>query len=230
MIIFVHIEKTAGTSLFDWFHDLTGRRVGWYGPRNTPDLFFGNPESRTKCLIYGGHFGYPQVKQYLTLDDKVFSVLREPVARAASYYNHVVMRDKNHPLHKEVAGKGIIEAAKTSTRFLEAISNHQCFYLSGSRSFSETQAMMPEYRPRVFTVNQLKQFTAEVAQVLGSKDIPQVRRQNVAETDYFSQISDDEKDYVREINQEDFKLYNWALQNEEISNIHDSLKAALTQR
>ena len=59
MIIFVHIAKTAGTSLFDWFHDVTGRHVGWYGPQNTPGVFFGNPENRANCLVYGGPFGLP---------------------------------------------------------------------------------------------------------------------------------------------------------------------------
>jgi hypothetical protein len=217
MIIFVHIAKTAGTSLFDWFHDVTGRRVGWYSPQNTPDVFFRNPENRANRLVYGGHFNYCQVKPFLTPEDTVFSVLREPVARVASYYNHVVVRDKNHPLHQEVVGKSIIEAAKTSPRFLNEIRNQQCFYLSGHGFFSEARSVVDEYRPRVFTINQLSQLTTQVANILGSRDVPELHCNNTAETEYFSQISDSDKDYVREINQEDSKLYNWVLQNEGLS-------------
>lgn len=218
MIIFVHIAKTAGTSLFDWFHDLTGRRVGWYGPKNTPDMFFRNPKSRANCLVYGGHFTYGMVKPFLTPEDQIFSVLREPIARVASYHNHVVVRDKKHPLHQEVIGKSIIEAAKTSPRFLNEIQNQQCFYLSNRRSFLETQSAVQEYGLRVFTINQLSQLTKEVAHILGSRGVPQLHCHNAAETEYYSQISDIDKDYIREINQEDLKLYNWVLGNESLSN------------
>ncbi len=188
MIIFVHIAKTAGTSLFDWFHEVTGHRVGWYSPQNTPDVFFRNRENRVNRLVYGGHFGYCQVKPFLIAEDKIFSVLREPVARVASYYNHVVVRDKNHPLHQEVIGKSITEAAKTSPRFLNEIRDQQCFYLSGHRSFSETRSVMEEYRPRVFTINQLSHLTKEVARILGSRDVPELHCHNAAETEYFSHI------------------------------------------
>ena len=97
---------------------------------------------------------YLQVKPFLTPDDKVFSGSSRASCRAASYYNHVVVRDKKHPLHSEVVGKSMSRAAKSSPRFLGETKNHQCFYLSCHRSFSEARSVMEEYRPRVFTMNE----------------------------------------------------------------------------
>ncbi len=216
MIIFLHIPKTAGTSLYDWFNEITDRKVGWYGPNNTPSVFFGNPENRDLCRVYGGHFDYLQIKPFLTPEDEVFSVVREPIARVASHFNHVAVRDKNHPLRKEVAGKSIVQAAQSSRLFFGEINNHQCWYLSCQRSFLGARPAIEEYRPRLFTVDELDFMTAELARLLGSRIVPKLERRNAAETEYFSELSNDDINYIREINKEDVQLYDWVLNNKDV--------------
>jgi hypothetical protein len=211
MIIFLHIPKTAGTSLFNWFHETTEHKVGWYGPKNTPDIFFGNPKCRENYLVYGGHFDYHQIKPFLTAEDTVFSVVREPIARAASYYNHVAVRDKNHPLHKNIVGKSIVEAANRCPEFRSELTNHQCWYLSCTRSFAQAKSTIEEYMPTIFTVNQLDLLTKKIGDILGIINNPELKHSNAAETDYFKELSKEDLDYLGKINQDDVKLFEWAL-------------------
>ena len=207
MIIFIHIPKTAGTSIFDWLRKATGNKLSWYSRENTPEMFFRDPENRKRFLAYGGHFDYGQVKPYLAPDDFVFSVVREPVELAASHYNQIAVRDGKHPLHQVTVGKTLIEAAKDDKKLFGELSNNQCWYLSRQREFAKAWPIIEEYKPNLYTMRQLDQLTRDISNVFGLAGVPDLPRSNTSETDYFDRLSREEIDFLRQVNHEDALLY-----------------------
>jgi hypothetical protein len=207
MIIFIHIPKTAGTSIFDWLTKATGRKLSWYSKENTPEMFFRDPENRKRFLAYGGHFDYGQVKPYLAPDDFVFSVVREPVELAASHYNQIAVRDGKHPLHQVTVGKTLIEAAKDDKKLFGELSNNQCWYLSRQREFAKAWPIIEEYKPNLYTMRQLDQLTRDISKFLGIAGVPDLPSFNVSQADYFDRLSREEIDFLRQINHEDALLY-----------------------
>jgi hypothetical protein len=98
-LYFLHIPKAAGTSVR---HILTEK----YGDRLCPagmwDDFFRTPKLRTTTYeAYSGHFGI-DLPIFLRTPMRVFTLLREPVARTLSHYLEV-RRTATHPLHNLVS-------------------------------------------------------------------------------------------------------------------------------
>ena len=108
-VIFLHIPKTAGTTL----HDILDRH---YPPEVVHS--FGadahasvshykslDEESRIKIRLLRGHMAYG-LHEYLPGPTKYFTILREPVARVISYYNFI-RRTPDHYLYDEVMGNDL---------------------------------------------------------------------------------------------------------------------------
>ena len=106
-IIFLHVPKTAGWTL---------RGVLRYKyPSET--LFLDDPsdplggieafsrEERRRARVATGHVFYG-VHEHIPQPTDYFTVLRNPIARVVSMYNHVRRRPE-HRLHDEVAGSGM---------------------------------------------------------------------------------------------------------------------------
>jgi hypothetical protein len=93
---FLHIPKTAGTSINSWLHS--------YGLFNIcPDglwsqLLNRDERSLSEYDVFSGHF-YTFLQNYVKSDLNTFTFLRHPVERSVSQYLHI-MRDSAHYLHK----------------------------------------------------------------------------------------------------------------------------------
>jgi hypothetical protein len=131
-LIFLHIPKTAGTTL--------NRIIEWqYSPfaiftmdphriRATPERFKRLPEDRRRRLrvvrghmLYGIHEFLPQGATYITM-------LREPVARVLSAYYFVLRRPLN-PLHRKVKRERL--GIEECLRLFPGRNNLQCRFISG---------------------------------------------------------------------------------------------------
>lgn len=109
-LIFLHIPKTAGTTLnriIEWQYN--PRRIYTVDPyqiRATVGRLQTLPEERRRRLrvvrghlIYGVHDCLPQGGTYITM-------LRDPVKRVLSSYQFILRRPL-HPLHRKLKAKGI---------------------------------------------------------------------------------------------------------------------------
>ncbi len=85
--VFLHIEKTAGTSLVSYFKDIFGE----------DNFLYVRPDELKKLKEEGvldekrmiaGHFGYRDIEKFMP-DRKVITFLRDPIKRLESFYNYV---------------------------------------------------------------------------------------------------------------------------------------------
>ncbi|RAZ92877.1 hypothetical protein DPM33_03180 [Mesorhizobium hawassense] len=100
-IYFQHIPKTAGVSVRTWLHSHYTDRLcpAWLAD----DLVRSTPEMLRNYQAFAGHF-HSYLKQYLGRDLVTVTVLREPVARTRSHWQHV-RRAPEHPHHLRVLGQ-----------------------------------------------------------------------------------------------------------------------------
>lgn len=112
-LIFLHIPKTAGTSL----RHVLARQ---YPPHETIELYAHSQvrgsnrypyldelagEVRERCRLLSGHFNFG-LHERMPGPCRYLAVLREPVSRVLSIYGHA-REHADHPLHKAIADEGL---------------------------------------------------------------------------------------------------------------------------
>ena len=138
-VYFLHIPKTAGTSLRGYLEHVFGPEqvsppLLWdHVVRETPDRMM----SRWPVIV--GHFG-GLLPLWLGRWPRIITMLRDPRARSLSHINHV-KRDEQHPLHPVARDLSIIEYCEHPD-LRKTISNFQSRYLA-SLSFSTALTPSP---------------------------------------------------------------------------------------
>ncbi len=98
-LYFLHIPKTAGTSVTKWLTDRLDS--GSICPaKNWDQLVMIGPQELTKYRVFAGHFGI-DLEPFLQRKMTTATLLRDPLKRTISHYRHV-RRDIEHPLHQRV--------------------------------------------------------------------------------------------------------------------------------
>ena len=131
-LIFLHIPKTAGTTLnriIEWqYSPLAIFTMDPHRIRATAERFKRLPEARRRRLqvvrghlFYGIHEFLPQGATYITM-------LREPVARLLSSYYFVLRRPLN-PLHRKLKKERL--GVEDCIRLFPDRNNTQCRFISG---------------------------------------------------------------------------------------------------
>jgi Galactose-3-O-sulfotransferase len=131
-LIFLHIPKTAGTTLnriIEWqYNPLSIFTVDPHHIRATTERFATFPEQRRRRLrvirghlLFGIHELIPQNSTYITL-------LREPVSRVLSSYNFILRRPL-HPLHRKLKREHI--GPKEFIQLIPHAQNLQCRFIAG---------------------------------------------------------------------------------------------------
>jgi len=136
-LIFLHIPKTAGTTL--------NRIIEWqYSPfaiftmdphriRATAERFQRLPEARRRHLqVVRGHLFYG-IHEFLPQDATYITMLREPVARLLSSYYFVLRRPLN-PLHRKFKREGL--GVEDCVRLFPDRNNTQCRFIAGVKDMA----------------------------------------------------------------------------------------------
>jgi hypothetical protein len=87
-LYFLHIPKTAGTSVRYWLYDLYGK-AKWLRAHVVHDLEKLTREEINAYRLYSGHFGYALL-DYLDTAPQIITWLREPLARVVSSHYYEV--------------------------------------------------------------------------------------------------------------------------------------------
>lgn len=100
-IYFLHIQKTAGTSITRWMEQVFLPEIRAAEPRSPSLSYFHQAQARGQlgASVYFGHYGsYPLV--HAPADLYCFTVLRDPVARTLSQIRHTARKQEGrmHPV------------------------------------------------------------------------------------------------------------------------------------
>jgi hypothetical protein len=136
-LIFLHIPKTAGTTLnriIEWqYNPFEIFTMDPYRIRATPERLKRLPEGRRRRLrmvrghmFYGIHECLPQAATY-------FTMLRDPVRRALSAYYFILRRPLN-PFHRKVKKEGL--GIEDCVRLFPQRNNLQCRLIAGVKDTS----------------------------------------------------------------------------------------------
>lgn len=228
--IFVHIPKTAGSTL----RSILRKQY------SVDEICFGNNEemiekltslkeeeiARIKCLH--GHFHYG-IHQYIQKKQPLYyTMLRDPVEHVISEY-YFILRKPNNMSHEKVKDMSFEEFV-TSEEFMDRTSNRQTFFISGGQKDNLEKA---KENIKNFSVVGITEMFEEsiflISQELGWDDIS-YRPKNVTKyrptrKDFPSQIIES----IKNNNQLDYELYNHAKDNiqERIQNLNYIAKRKL---
>jgi hypothetical protein len=123
---FLHIPKTAGTSVSTWIQAQAGIR---FCPDNLwSQLLRRDREELDRFNFFVGHF-YTGLAAYLCRELTTLSFLRHPVERSISHYLHV-MREEDHYLHQRARILGSFTAFMRDPLCVPMIFNFQTRMLS----------------------------------------------------------------------------------------------------
>jgi hypothetical protein len=124
-IYFLHIPKTAGSSVIHWLH----RQVeeGAARPVRMWDQLVRIDSTRLEnYALFTGHFGM-DLEDYLKRQLLTVTLLRDPVLRTISHY-HDVRRHPHHPWHRSVVNETFDEFVRNHHNW-PMIENMQARYL-----------------------------------------------------------------------------------------------------
>jgi hypothetical protein len=123
---FLHIPKTAGTSISTWIQAQGGLRM-------CPDNLWSQLLRRDRAALqefdfFAGHF-YTGLADYLNRELNTFTFLRNPVERSISHYLHI-MREQEHYLYQRAHELGSFMAFMQDPQTMPMLYNFQTRALS----------------------------------------------------------------------------------------------------
>jgi hypothetical protein len=215
-LIFLHIPKTAGTTLnriLEWqYNPLDIFTVDPYRIRATVQRFKTFPARRRRRyrlvrghLHYGIHEFLPQGATYITM-------LREPVARLLSSYLFILRRPL-HPLHRKLKNENL--GVKDLITLTPHSQNLQCRFIAGIGKTGacdrSTLEKAKEHLSQSFRVVGLCERFHESLLLMAAKFGWRLTYyENRKVTRRRSTIEADAVDFIREHNSLDMELYEFA--------------------
>lgn len=184
LMVFLHIPKTAGTTLrlILASHPLLSVRL-MRGHRALKEAVTEDPSfmaatvSRHDVLM--GHFVYDRTI-YGSLGERVLIValIRDPVARAISHFRHV-RRTPGHPLHDALRDLSFDEAFVSHDRFRQQVSNNQVRVLCRDTNLAALLDVTRAHRMILGRIDRFEAFLVHLETSFGLK-LPRLKERNVA--------------------------------------------------
>ncbi|HEV8501504.1 MAG TPA: sulfotransferase family 2 domain-containing protein [Casimicrobiaceae bacterium] len=169
-VLFVHIQKTAGISLYNAIARAYGADRSMRFARSSDAYkaqYLEMPDAELRGFrLLSGHFNLPFWQRRDLGPRVVVSVVREPVERVLSTYRYI-RSWKGHRRHAS-AGQMSIEAFVDDYAGDTARHNVQCTRLCGKPDCAEALAAAHAHVDLLGSVEALPLLTAELAAVLGA--------------------------------------------------------------
>ena len=214
-LIFLHIPKTAGTTLnriIEWqYNPLSIFTLDPYRIRATAERFKTLSEERRRRirvvrghLYYGLHEFLPQGATYITM-------LREPVARFLSSY-YFILRRPLHPLHRKLKRERL--GVEDYLRLVPHRHNFQCQLIAGVKDNKTGDAqlleMAKEHLVKSFRVvgicERFEESLVLIAKTFGW-EVPFYENRKVSKNR--SPVDQNSLEMIREHNRIDLELYEF---------------------
>jgi galactose-3-O-sulfotransferase len=214
-LIFLHIPKTAGTTLnriIEWqYNPLSIFTMDPHRIRATVERFKALPEERRRRLqvvrghlLYGIHEFLPQGATYITM-------LREPVARFLSSY-YFILRRPLHPLHRKLKRKRL--GVEDYLRLIPHRHNFQCRLIAGVEDIAPGDERLldiaKENLTRSFSVvgicERFEESLMLIAKTFGW-EVPYYENRKVSKNR--SRVDPSSLEIIREHNHLDLELYEF---------------------
>lgn len=128
MLCFVHIPKTAGTTLVSIINNQYEQQkiIRLHSKKAKAEFETFSSEYKNSCSAVMGYIPYGIHKEFRTKYAYI-TLLRDPVKRAVSHYNYVISRP-SHYLYKRVKGLSLLEYCSLG---LGELDNRQLRYVAG---------------------------------------------------------------------------------------------------
>lgn len=204
-IVFLHIEKAAGSSIRDLLYNNFGRdNVYWHGVNEGKSSFLSFP-------IVGGHKPLTDYSELVKEESLFLAILRDPLDRVISLYNHYIQNSISEMIKSPGFDIGSLEnTLKYCVSFQISISNGQCRYVSGSPSFIETLSRVKDSNYVIGLFEELREFEKFISEKirLSYTSIPKT---NVGSEGYKDrvEVTSVSREIIIELTAEDQKLYNY---------------------
>jgi len=216
-LVYLHIEKSAGTSQRVLFQEALGEEhVFWFGLNSNSAVAI--EEEVVGALVLGGHRPLTAYKGLSGI--LVYSaVVREPIERAVSLFNYFSTK-----LNQNLPGfcpEDMLRSLRESPEFRSKVSNYQCNYLSGEPSFDSVMRSLEKNPFLVASFPNLTSFNALLAEKLGWD--ASLGEYNTGGPGYRDTLSmDDElKEEIIALTREDYALYNYI--NQKLGGLYCSI-------
>jgi hypothetical protein len=205
-LVFLHIEKCAGTSLRLAFDLELGRNnVFWYGRDSNSERFDQKGVEDFKLL--GGHREY---SFYAAPDFGYMSIVRDPMQRVISLYNYLRTVDLANWIPRGLDSKSLNGTIQNSEQFVELIRGGQCRYLSGISDFERTMEHIHGKKYFIGSMDEIGYFLSHLAKKLKWRNPHLVNKNaSLSEKQYRVAVGWRLKRKLRDLLVEDIKLYRY---------------------
>lgn len=240
--LFLHIQKTAGTSILDNVRPYYGTSMVSHGD------FIGNgPSKFLDTLFISGHFGYEYAKDYIS-SRYSFTFLRNPRERVISFYYYCRnVNNDDFNIYKIARTRnllGFLEAASENPLIRKNVFNNQVWQLSYGFKLRDKNTLLdckeawqlPPNDLLELSINHLDEFshigfTESFEQdrniILNNLQLPtpkdNVVKNATSNRPKFSELPKNVKDLIADLTDLDQQLYDTAIARKMMAIKHDNL-------
>lgn len=171
MLIFLHVPKSAGTSIriFLW-EALDRERVFWHGEDGFLEdvIRAKGVEHFERYAAVGGHIMFSHTDLMRLPGEKLFAaVVRNPLHQVVSHYEFV----RNQPAHPYHTDLPLEKALTSHTAFVQASRNMQCRYIASQHTFANAMKVI---KANPFAIGSYDQLDLFVDYICSYLDIPKL--------------------------------------------------------
>ena len=177
-LVFLHIPKTAGSSIIAFFQDVFGRDAVWVHGQNfevsqlTRDI-----PSHVRMIC--GHFELSDVDWLLPGDFQYLSIVRDPIERIVSYHEFV-LATTGHPDQAHLPTSDINVNLEQSELFRSTMQDQQARFLSADGIANSVRNLVERGMLSLATINEVGPFIREVCDRAGIQYSSEPGRENVS--------------------------------------------------
>ena len=212
-ILFVHIPKTAGISLFNALSSALGPERSLRYPEiskeNRQKYLAMSAEQVRSYRLLSGHFPLDFYLKQPVSDYQVITVLRDAVDRELSAYFYV-RNWKGHPRHATLGQMDLYQFVEHRAK--QQHSNWQCAILSGSGTFDEARKAIARHRILAAPVDYLGDFCKLLERRFGLGPLHPGRENVTGSRLGVDEVPPEIKSRLRELTAEDQRLYQYVKQ------------------